>query len=69
MRKHLDDEQRNLLQAELRADDDAFKVLANEISAGAKTLNQQIGDVTKIDSIINLASEIAAALDQALKMT
>ena len=68
MRKHLDDQQRTLLQQKIASDDTNFKVLANSIQAETTTLNQEIKDMTRIDSIIDLVSEISSNLDQVLNL-
>jgi hypothetical protein len=68
LRKHLDDLQRELVQQTIESDDADFKVLANEIQAETKALDQVIQDITKVDSAINLVSEIASNLDQVLQL-
>ena len=68
VRKHLDDEQRSLVQADIASDDAAFQASANTIATAVKQLKQQIDDMTKIDSIINIVSQIAANVDSILKL-
>jgi hypothetical protein len=68
LRKHLDDEQRELVQADIESDDVAFQTYANQISAATTQLNQQIADMTRIDSIINIVSQVAAEVDSVLKL-
>ena len=67
LRKHLDDEQRALVQADIESDDAAFQASATLIDTATKQLNQQIADMTKIDSTINIVSQIAASVDSILK--
>ena len=68
LRKHLDDQQRMLVQQSIESDDASLETLANTIQAETKTLNQDIKDITKIDSVINIVSEISSNLDQVLKL-
>jgi high-affinity Fe2+/Pb2+ permease len=68
LRKHLDDEQRSLVQSDIESDDVEFQGLANLISTATKQLTQQINDMTKIDSIINIVSQIAADVDSVLQL-
>lgn len=68
LRKHLDDEQRLLVQVDINSDDVDFKTQSNLIATATKQLNQQIGDMTKIDSIINIVAQIAANVDDVLNL-
>jgi len=68
LRKHLDDQQRTLVQQSIESDDASFQTLANTIQAETKTLNQEIKDIAKIDAVINIVSEISSNLDQVLKL-
>jgi hypothetical protein len=68
LRKHLDDEQRLLVKADLDSDDVEFQAQTTLISAATAQLNKQIADMTKIDSIINTVSQIAADVDSILKL-
>jgi hypothetical protein len=68
LRKHLDDQQRELVKEDLDADDAPFQTQANLIVVATTQLNQQIADMTKIDSIINIVSQIAADVDSVLKL-
>jgi len=67
LRKHLDDEQRALVQADIESDDAAFQASATLIDTATEQLNQQIADIAKIDSTINIVSQIAASVDSILK--
>jgi hypothetical protein len=68
LRKHLDDEQRELVQVDIESDDVDFQTQSNLIATATKQLDQQIGDMTKIDSIINIVAQIAASVDDVLKL-
>ena len=68
LRKHLDDQQRSLVQQSIQADDVSFQALANTIQAETNALNLEIKDITKIDSVIQIVAQISSGLDQALKL-
>jgi hypothetical protein len=68
LRKHLDDQQRTLVQQSIASDNVAFQALANSIQAATNTLNQEIKAMNRIDSIITVVSQISANLDQVLKL-
>lgn len=67
MRKHLDDQQRALLTAIIQANDVEFQTLTGTIQGAIKQLQKVIGDMKKIDSIINTIAQISAGLDEILK--
>jgi hypothetical protein len=68
LRKHLDDEQRELVQVDINSDDIDFQMQSNLIATATTQLNQQIGDMTKIDIVINIVAQIAANVDDVLKL-
>lgn len=68
LRKHLDDLQRLLVQATVEAADLAYVQLTKQISAANKDLQIVIKDLDKIDSIVKGVSQIAALVDQVLKL-
>jgi spore coat polysaccharide biosynthesis protein SpsF (cytidylyltransferase family) len=67
MRKHLDDQQRELVAATIQADDAAFQNLTGKIQLAIKQLQQIVDNLKKIDSIINTIARISAVLDEILK--
>jgi hypothetical protein len=67
MRKHLDDQQRELVAATIQADDLAFQTLTGKIQLAIKQLQQVVDNLKKIDSIINTIARISAVLDEILK--
>ena len=67
MRKHLDDEQRALVAATIKADDVDFQTLTGKIQLAINQLQQVIDNLKKIDSIINTIGQISADLDEILK--
>ena len=68
LRKHLDDEQRLLVKADIDSDDLKFQALSGTIAVATKQLNQKINDMTKVDSIIDIVSQIAANVDSVLQL-
>jgi DNA anti-recombination protein RmuC len=67
MRKHLDDQQRDLVAATIQSDDAQFQTLTGKIQQAIKHLQSVIDDMKKIDSIINTIAEVSADLDAILK--
>ena len=68
LRKHLDDLQRQLVQASIATGNAAYAGLTAQIKAASKDLQAVINDFTKLGKIINDASTIASLLDQVLKL-
>jgi len=68
LRKHLDDLQRLLVQAAIEAAGPAYVQLTKQITAANKDLQIVIKDLDKIDSIVKGVSQIAALVDQVLKL-
>jgi hypothetical protein len=67
MRKHLDDQQRDLVAAVIQSDDLAFQALTGKIQLAIKQLQHVIDNMKKIDAIINAIAEVSADLDEILK--
>lgn len=67
MRKHLDDQQRDLVAATIQSDDAQFQTLTGKIQQAIRQLQQVIDDMKKIDSIINIIAQVSADLDEILK--
>jgi hypothetical protein len=68
VRKHLDDLQRELVQASIATADAAYPDLTAQITAASQDLQTVINDFTKLDVIINDASTIASLVDQVMKL-
>jgi aspartate ammonia-lyase len=68
LREQLDQQQKDLVQKTIQQDDAAFQVLGNEMQAAAKTVHEDIKDISKIDAVIKEVSEISANADQVLKL-
>lgn len=67
LRKHLDDQQRELVKKTIDADDMAFKVNSGLIDAAKTQLEGVLGQMTKIDAAINIVSQVCASLDKILE--
>jgi hypothetical protein len=68
LRKHLDDMQRLLIQATIEATDASYIQLTKQITAANKDLQGVIKDLDKIDAIVKTIAQIAALVDQVLKL-
>ncbi len=68
LRKHLDDQQRDLLKAVLQEENAAYQTLTATIRAAANGLDQIIADMERIDDIIQYVTRISADVDQVLKL-
>ena len=68
MRKHLDDQQRDLVQQTFQDDDAQFKTLAADVQTATKDLNHEIATTKRVDTIITIVSQISADVDQILKL-
>ena len=68
LRKHLDDQQRDLLKAVLEEENQAYGALTATILAASTDLDQVIGDMQHIDNIVKDVASISAAVDQVLNL-
>ncbi len=67
LRKHLDDQQRTLLQQTIQSDDAAVEQAAGDVKTATTSLTSAIAQQAKIDSIIKIVSEVSSAVDAVLK--
>jgi hypothetical protein len=68
LRKHLDDLQRALVQASIAQDDPSYPGLTTQIAAANADLQRVITDTTKVNAAISAISQIAALVDQVVKL-
>ena len=68
LRKHLDDLQRTLVQSSIAADDPSYAGLTQKITAASADLQTAIKDAAKLNAVINDVSQVAALVDQVLKL-
>jgi hypothetical protein len=68
LRKHLDDQQRVLVQQAIQANDSTFQNAAGTIQTATQDLTAAIKEQATVDSIINIVSQISAGVDAVLKM-
>jgi hypothetical protein len=66
LRKHLDDQQRELVQEIIKDDTAIFQGLAKQLSAAADSLKKVATDFAKIGSILKTVSEVSAIVDKIL---
>jgi hypothetical protein len=65
-RKHLDDQQRDLIQKTFQADDVAYASITGMLTTATDALSKEIATTKRVDKIINIVSEISADVDQLL---
>jgi hypothetical protein len=68
LRKHLDDLQRALVQASIAEDDPSYLGLTTQIAAANTALQTVITDAAKVNAAISDISQIAALVDQVVKL-
>jgi hypothetical protein len=68
MRKHLDDQQRDLVRAILDDQDASFQDLAKQLSTAAAALKKVGDDISKIGSILTAIGTIASIADKILNL-
>jgi hypothetical protein len=68
LRKHLDDQQRTLVQQAIRANDATFQNASGTIQTATQDLTAAIKQQATVDSIINIVSQVSAGVDAVLKM-
>ena len=66
LRKHLDDQQRELVQEIIEDDTVSFQSLAKRLSAAADALKKLAGDIAKIGAILQTVSKVSSVVDQIL---
>jgi transcriptional regulator with GAF, ATPase, and Fis domain len=67
LRKHLDDQQRTLLQQTIQSNDAAFQQAAANLKTATTNLTAAIAQQATVDSIINIVSQVSAVVDAVLK--
>ena len=68
LRKHLDDQQRRLLQEVLNEENPIYQTLTTRIETAAKTLNEVLAKMQQIDAVVSEVSKVSADVDQVLKL-
>ena len=68
LRKHLDDQQRELVAESINEEDSTYQELTVQLKKASGNLNAVLGDLTKVSSIITTISQIASYADQILKL-
>jgi len=68
LRKHLDDQQRDLLKATIAADDATFQQASADVKTATAALSTAIKQESTITSIINIVAQVSTAVDGVLKL-
>lgn len=68
LRKHLDDQQRRLVAQMLDEDDAEYRALTGMIQVATAQLENAIEDLRKVNKVIDTVAQIAADLDQVIKL-
>lgn len=68
LRKHLDDQQRTLIQQTIQANDAEFDQAASNVKTATTNLTSAIARQAMVDSIINIVSQISAAVGTVLTL-
>ena len=66
LRKHLDDQQRDLVRKVLQENTASFNALAAQLSQAADALDKVGTDITKIGKILDTVSMVASLVDKVL---
>jgi hypothetical protein len=68
LRKHLDDEQRDLIRESIEEENDEYQALTTQLNNASAQLKTVIGDFSKVATTISIISQIASYADQILKL-
>lgn len=68
LRKHLDDEQRDLIKESINEADAGYQALTVQLKTASTLLTSVFGDLTRVGNIITTVSQIASYADQILKL-
>jgi hypothetical protein len=68
LRKHLDDQQRELVQEILADDTNQFANIAAQLSASADSLDDVAADINKIGSILQAVASVSSLVDKVLNL-
>jgi hypothetical protein len=66
LRKHLDDQQRDLIGESIKEADAEYQSLTTELSSASSELTKSIGDLAKVGKVIGIVSQIASYADKIL---
>ena len=66
LRKHLDDQQRDLIGESIKEADAKYQALTTQLSSASSELTKSIGDLAKVGKVIGIVSQIASYADKIL---
>jgi hypothetical protein len=68
LRKHLDDQQRDLVRISLNENDSDYDTVTKKLSAANTDLKSTLNKFAKVGAIISAVSKISSYVDQILKL-
>jgi len=68
LRKHLDDQQRELVKLSINLSDAAYTTATQQIAAANAEITKVLGDFAKIDKVINNIAKVAGYIDKVLQI-
>jgi hypothetical protein len=66
LRKHVDDQQRDLIGQSIKEADAEYQALTTQLSSASSELTKSIGDLAKVGKVIGIVSQIASYADKIL---
>lgn len=67
LRKHLDDQQRELVRLSINLNDAAYTAVTQKITAANDEMCQVLGNLAKVGKVITNAAKVAGYIDQILQ--
>jgi hypothetical protein len=68
MRKHLDDQQRSLLQQSVQADDSTFAGATADVMTATSDLTAAIKEGASVDATLKILAQLSSFIDAVLKL-
>ena len=69
LRKHLDDQQRELVVSTVNFENDRYKPLVDQISAANTQITSFIDNPSQVANVVHESARLAASLDELLRLT
>jgi len=66
LRKHLDDQQRDLIGESINESDAEFQTLTTQMKSAAADLAKTVADLAKVNKVIGIVSQVASYADKIL---
>lgn len=68
LRKHLDDQQRDLVGKAIKEGSAKYKSLTKQLTSASDDLKKAVGELKKVSKAISAISQVAAVVDQIIKL-